>query len=151
MRPWQLSQRQIRVHYPLIILLSLSIYIYGFTTFVDLGLFFTFLILYTVGRVPWTRDQPVARPLSTHRTAQTQNKRTQTSKPEVGFEPTIPVFERMTTVHALDRAANAIGWCSYYCRLIDPNKKTKVELFLCLTKHQAIKIWANGVIDQRLL
>jgi hypothetical protein len=45
----------------------------------DLGRFFSLLILYTVGRTPWTGDQPVARTLPTHRTAQTQNKRTQTS------------------------------------------------------------------------
>jgi hypothetical protein len=38
-----------------------------------------------------------------------QNKRTQTSTPLVGFEPTIPVFERAKTVHALDRAANVVG------------------------------------------
>jgi hypothetical protein len=48
----------------------------------------------TVGRTPWTGDQPVARPLPTHRTTQTHNIRTQTSTPLVGFEPTIPVFER---------------------------------------------------------
>jgi hypothetical protein len=36
---------------------------------------FQFLNLYTVGRTPWTRDQPVARPLRTHRTAQTEKKR----------------------------------------------------------------------------
>jgi hypothetical protein len=29
---------------------------------------FSFLILYTDSRTPWTRDQPVARPLPTHRT-----------------------------------------------------------------------------------
>jgi hypothetical protein len=29
--------------------------------------------------------------------------------PRVGFEHTIPVFERAKTVHALDRAATAIG------------------------------------------
>jgi hypothetical protein len=29
--------------------------------------------------------------------------------PQVGFEPTIPVFERAKTVHALDRAATVIG------------------------------------------
>jgi hypothetical protein len=40
---------------------------------------------------------------------QTQNKRTQTSMPRVGFEPTIPAFERTKTVHALDRAATVIG------------------------------------------
>jgi hypothetical protein len=38
--------------------------------------------------------------------------------PRVGFGPTIPVFERATTVHALDRAATVIGdenthwWCN---------------------------------------
>jgi hypothetical protein len=29
--------------------------------------------------------------------------------PEVGFEPTIPVFEQAKTVHALDRAVTVIG------------------------------------------
>jgi hypothetical protein len=29
--------------------------------------------------------------------------------PEVWFEPTIPVFEREKTIHALDRAATVIG------------------------------------------
>jgi hypothetical protein len=33
------------------------------------------LSFYTVGRTPWTGDQPVARPLPKHRTTQTQNKR----------------------------------------------------------------------------
>jgi hypothetical protein len=42
---------------------------------------------------------------SARRKAQTQNKRTHTSKPQVGFEPTIPVFERAKTVHAVDRSA----------------------------------------------
>jgi hypothetical protein len=40
-----------------------------------LGRFFSFLILYTVRRTPWPGDQPVARPLPTYRTTQTQNKR----------------------------------------------------------------------------
>jgi hypothetical protein len=31
---------------------------------------FQFLNLYTVGRTPWTVDQPIARPLPTHRTTQ---------------------------------------------------------------------------------
>jgi hypothetical protein len=63
---------------------------------------FQFLNLYAVGRTPWTGDQPVAKPLPTHRTTQTQNKRTHTSMPQVGFEPTIPVFELTETVHSLD-------------------------------------------------
>jgi hypothetical protein len=33
-------------------------------------------LFYTDGRTPWTSDRPVARPLPTHRTTQTQNKRT---------------------------------------------------------------------------
>jgi hypothetical protein len=36
---------------------------------------FQFLNLYTIGRDPWTGDQP----LPAHRTTQTQNKSTQTS------------------------------------------------------------------------
>jgi hypothetical protein len=64
---------------------------------------FTFLILYTVGMTHWTGDQPVARPLHTHTGRHKQNKRKLTSVLQVGFEPTIPVFERAKTVHALDR------------------------------------------------
>jgi hypothetical protein len=56
-------------------LLSLRLYSHS----LGLGRFFSFLILNTVGRTPSTGDQPVARPLPTRRTAQTQNKRTQTS------------------------------------------------------------------------
>jgi hypothetical protein len=52
----------------------------------DFDRFFSFLIVYTVGRTPWTGDQPDARPLPTHRITQTQNKRTQTSMPWMGFE-----------------------------------------------------------------
>jgi hypothetical protein len=70
---------------------------------------FSFLIIYTVGRTPYTGDQAVARPLPIHTTTQTQNKRTQTSIPLVGFITTTPVFKRAKTVHVLDRAANVIG------------------------------------------
>jgi hypothetical protein len=34
--------------------------------------------------------------------------------PRVGFEPTIPAFERAKTVHALDRATTVIGLPSVY-------------------------------------
>jgi hypothetical protein len=61
--------------------------VYGCTALVDLGRCFSLLIIYTVGRTPWTGEQPVARPLPTHRTTQTQNKLTQTSMPWVGFYP----------------------------------------------------------------
>jgi hypothetical protein len=34
--------------------------------------------------------------------------------PQVGFEPTIPVFEWVKTVHALDRSATGIGFDAMY-------------------------------------
>jgi hypothetical protein len=37
-----------------------------------------------------------------------------TSMPEVGFEPTIPVFERAKTVHALDRVSTVIDTFESY-------------------------------------
>jgi hypothetical protein len=48
---------------------------------------------------------------SAHRKAATytQNKRTETSVPRVGLEPTTPVFERAKTVHDLERAATVFG------------------------------------------
>jgi hypothetical protein len=77
---------------------------------VDLGRFFSFFNLYTVGRTPWTGDHPVARPLPTHNTTRTHNKRTQISMPRVGFKPMIPVLERAKTVYALDRAVTVTAW-----------------------------------------
>jgi hypothetical protein len=48
--------------------LQILISLYSFTALLlDLGRFFSFLILYTFGRTPWTGDQPFARPLPTHR------------------------------------------------------------------------------------
>jgi hypothetical protein len=45
-----------------------------------------FQFLDLVSRTPWTGDEPVARLQRTHRTTQTQNKRTLTSMGRVGFE-----------------------------------------------------------------
>jgi hypothetical protein len=47
--------------------------------------------------------------LPAHRKTQTQNKRTPTSIPRVGFKPTIPLSERAKTAHALDRVTTVIG------------------------------------------
>jgi hypothetical protein len=77
-----------------------------------LGRFFSFLILYTVGRTPWTGNQPVARHLPIHRI----NAHYTDIMPRVGFEPRIPVFERGKTVYALDRAATLIGHQLLYLR-----------------------------------
>jgi hypothetical protein len=99
--------RQVRFS-PRILLLSPSLFLWLYSP-LDLGRFFNFLILYIVGRTPWTGDQPVARPLPTHRTTQTQNKGIQTSMPVVGTEHIIPVLEWAKTVHALDHTVPVIG------------------------------------------
>jgi hypothetical protein len=59
----------------------ICVYLWLCSPLLNLGRIFSFLILYTIDRTPWTSDQPVARPLCTHRTTQTQNKRTQISTP----------------------------------------------------------------------
>jgi hypothetical protein len=86
-----------------------GIYLWLYSPLLGLGRSFSFLTFYTVGRAPWTGDQPVIRPLHAYRPAQTESKCTQTSMPHVAFEPTIPVFERTKRVHALDCAATVIG------------------------------------------
>jgi hypothetical protein len=86
-------------------MIYLSIYLLLHSPLLNFAGFFSFLNIYTVGRTASTGDQPIAKPLPTHRTTQTQNKRIHTSMPWVGFESTIPVFERAKTFHALDRAA----------------------------------------------
>jgi hypothetical protein len=87
--------------------------IYDSTALVDLRHFFSVLILYTVDATPWAGISP-----SQGRYVHTEQhkhriKRTQTSMSPVGFEPTIPVFRRAKTVHALDRAATVIGEFSF--------------------------------------
>jgi hypothetical protein len=80
---------------------------------------------YRVGKTPRTGDQPVARPLPTQGTTKPQKKRTQTSMPWVGFEPTIPVFERAKTVHALDRADTEVYVTYTRTRCTRGNKQHK--------------------------
>jgi hypothetical protein len=98
--------------------LSIYLSIYGTTAPVGPLPLFQFLNLYTFHRTPWTGEQPVARPLPTHRTTQTQNKRPQTSMSRVGLERTIPGFQRTETVHALDRTATVIDKSGIYARFI---------------------------------
>jgi hypothetical protein len=102
---------------------------------------FSFLIIYTVGRTPWMGDLSVARPLPTHRTTRTQNKRKQTSIPWVGFEPRIPAFQRAKTVNALDRPLlwSALHWYS--------NQKVRLIKFHCLTASYS---WGMGLSSQPL-
>jgi hypothetical protein len=46
---------------------SMEFYLWLYSPLLNLSGFFSFLILHTVGRTPWTGDQPVTRPLPTHR------------------------------------------------------------------------------------
>jgi hypothetical protein len=82
---------------------SLSLSLSGSIALVDIDRFFSFL-MYTqsvgvLGR--GISHRKVA--TYTHRTTQTQ-----ISMHRVEFEPTIPMFERAKTVHALDRPATVI-------------------------------------------
>jgi hypothetical protein len=70
--------------------------IYGYTVLLlDIGRFFSFLILYTVGMAPWTVD-----PQGRYPTQKINAQR---------YQPTSPAFERAKKVHALDGAATVIG------------------------------------------
>jgi hypothetical protein len=82
----------------------------------SLGLtrFFSFFILYTAERTLWKVDQPVARPLPTHRRTHTQNKRTQYRHPCLEWDSNPrSVFGRTKTAHVSDRAATLNGWQHY--------------------------------------
>jgi hypothetical protein len=83
-------------------------YLWVYSPLLDLGRFFSFLIFYTVGRTLSTGVSP-SQGRYLHTGQHKQNKRTQTSMSQMGFQPTIPVFERAKIVHALDRAATVIG------------------------------------------
>jgi hypothetical protein len=105
---------------------------------------FQFLNLNTIGRTPWTGDQPLARPLPTNRTTQTENKRTQTSMPLVGFEVAIPLLERAKKIHALDRVATVIGWLRTAWRYIlghKPLRNGRFSQFLGTQFRTANKSW----------
>jgi hypothetical protein len=93
---------------------------------------FQFLNLNTVSSTQWMGDNPFARPLPTHRTTQTQIKRTQTSMPWVGFEHTFPAIERAKTVHALSRAATVFSQTLHTVRV----KGTSIS-------HNGCRLWSK--------
>jgi hypothetical protein len=71
-----------------------------------------------------------------------QNKRTQTSMPLVGFEPTISVFERGKEVYALDRVATVSGereLCHWKSLSITDGNKDNVAQSACLM-HSAVLV-----------
>jgi hypothetical protein len=85
-----------------------DVYLWLYRPLLDFGCFFSFLLLYAVCRTPRMGDQ-LLQGRYLHRKIQTKNKRTQTSMPWLGFEPTTPVFEQARTVRALARAVTVIS------------------------------------------
>jgi hypothetical protein len=104
---------------------------------------FQFLNLYTFARTLWMSDQPVARPLPTHTTTQTQNTRTETSMPPLGLEPTIAVFQRAKTVHALVRSR---GLCDRQLRKL---LKTYGSTVFALPIHFGKTKGTNGINNNK--
>jgi hypothetical protein len=76
--------------------------------------------------------------------AQTQNKRKKAFKPQVEFEPTIPVFQLAKTVHAVDRAATAIGGPNMYCYIIKRRRRMSIDISTRL--HKDSKDWNTKLI-----
>jgi hypothetical protein len=108
------------------ICLSIYLSIYGSTALVYLHCFFSFLI-YTQLVALLGRGMSPSQGRYLH-TTQTQNKRTQTSMPLVGFEATNSVLERAKTVHALDRSATVIGFIAHLRNITENNYECLIEL-----------------------
>jgi hypothetical protein len=79
----------------------------------DLGCFFCFLALCTVGRTLWWGIS-ASQWLYLHTGQNKQNIHTQVSTPAMGFEPTTPAFKWVKEVHALYCAATVINTCYLY-------------------------------------
>jgi hypothetical protein len=63
--------------------------------------------------------------------------------PRVGIEPTISVFERAKTVHALDRAGTGIGLCIIYTNYINYTEHLYMNPYVdCAIKpHLHLTMW----------
>jgi hypothetical protein len=88
--------------------LSLYLSIHGFTALLYLCRFFIFLI-YTQSVGLLERGISPSQGRYLHPEQHKYRINAQLSMSQMGFKPTIPVFEWAKTVHALDRAATVIG------------------------------------------
>jgi hypothetical protein len=69
--------------------------------------------------------------------------------PRLGFEPTIPEFERAKTVHALDRAATVIGCASPYTdthSVVPLVHETAIPTYVKVRRFMAIIICNTAVV-----
>jgi hypothetical protein len=60
------GHRSVVLHCTFLQSVTTLLLLWFYSPLLHLGSIFSFLILHTVGRTPWTGDQPVARPLPTH-------------------------------------------------------------------------------------
>jgi hypothetical protein len=74
----------------------------------ELGRFWSFLLLHRVGRRTWD-EIPVRRKALTYTQDNTSTRNTQKSMPAVAFEPMSPAFERTKTLHGSDGVAAVVG------------------------------------------
>jgi hypothetical protein len=61
-----ISSIKVEISRPQFASTSTVLLIWLYSPLLGLGRFFSFLILYTAGRIPWKGDQPIARPLPEH-------------------------------------------------------------------------------------
>jgi hypothetical protein len=111
-----LSANNINTHCPLTGMDTNYLSLYGSAALVDLGRFFSFLI-YTQSVGLLGRGNSTSEGCYLHIGRHKHRINAQTSMPQVGFEPTLRVFERAQTVYALDGAATVIGYANYFRQL----------------------------------
>jgi hypothetical protein len=100
----------------------LSIYLWLYSPCGPWPLFSFLIYTHSVGLLG-RGDQPVARLLPTHRTTQAQNKRTQTTLSQVGFESTISVFEwAKTSLLAGQMSGSHESLCSMESVTVEPQR-----------------------------
>jgi hypothetical protein len=68
--------------------------------------------------------------------------------PRVGFEPTIPVFERANTVYALDRATTVIGALLYTSNI---SNAIDIETYYYATARKHLPYYCMITIGSPLL
>ena len=110
---WHLVLLRLTSHFTLDLIFAKGMVASGFAQRFDLFILTCLRTVFrraTIGRIPWTSDQPVAETFTWQHITLTTDRQTnrQTSMPPVGFEPTISAGERPKT-YALDRAATERG------------------------------------------
>jgi hypothetical protein len=122
----------------LFVYLSTYLSVYDYSPLLNLGCILNFLILYTVGRL-LGRGISQSQGRYLHTWQHKQNKYTHTSVTQMGFEPTMPLFQRVKTVCVLDRSAAVIGrwqiyWTSFIVSIVILN-------FFSETVHTLRQLW----------